>query len=73
MTGQAQAAQDHEIVLVEFSAYTMDGPNTGCVANPENVWHFPAEGICAGCGGVIRAESYGKPWQHTGRMPGDPR
>lgn len=73
MTGQPPAAIDHEAVPSEFSAYSMSGPNTNLPANLANVWHFPAEGICADCGGVIRAEEFGDEWAHTGRMPGDPR
>lgn len=69
MTGTAL----HEAVPAEFTAYTMEGPHTGCPANLANARHFPAEGICGGCGGVIRAERPGAGWAHTGRRPGDPR
>lgn len=73
MSGQPPAALDHEAVPAALSAYSMAGPNTGCPASAANPWHYPAEGICAGCGGVIRAEQSGDAWAHTGRMPGDPR
>ena len=33
---------------------------------------WPAEGICTVCGQVVRREAAGKPWEHTGRMPGEP-
>ena len=62
----------HVAMPADLSAYSMEGPNTGQVANPANAWHFPAEGICAGCGAVIRAESFDGGWHHTGRKPGDP-
>lgn len=62
----------HDAVPADFTAYSMEGPNTGQVANLVNAWHFPAEGMCAGCGEVIRAESCDGGWRHTGRKPGDP-
>jgi len=73
MTGRPAAAAVHQAAPADFSAYSMDGPNTGCPANLDNPWHFPAEGICAECGAVIRANNPGGEWVHTGRMPGDPR
>lgn len=73
MTGQPQAAAAHEAAPGDFTAYSMTGPNTNLPANLANTWHFPAEGICDGCGVVIRAEEFGAGWAHTGRMPGDPR
>ena len=63
--------ETHEAVPADFSAYSLQGPNTGCVANLANAYHFPAEGICSVCRGVICAESYGGDWAHTGRRPGD--
>jgi hypothetical protein len=71
MTGRAQA-EPHEAGPRDLSAYSMEGPNTGQVANLANVWHYPAEGLCEGCGEVIRATRFGDGWRHTGRKPGDP-
>lgn len=62
MTGCAPATAAHEAAPEDFSAYSMAGPNTGRPANLANAWHFPAEGICSCCDGVIRAVRYGEPW-----------
>jgi hypothetical protein len=67
------AAEPHEAAPADLSAYSTEGPNTGQVANLANTWHYPAEGPCEGCGGVIRAVRFGDGWRHTGRKPGDPR
>jgi hypothetical protein len=66
------AAGPHEATPRELSAYSMEGPNTGQVANLANIFHYPAEGLCEGCGEVIRATRFGDGWHHTGRKPGDP-
>ena len=66
------AAAPHEAGPRDLSAYSMEGPNTGQVANLANVFHYPAEGLCKGCGEVIRAARFGDGWRHTGRKPGDP-
>jgi len=63
---------DHEGRPGDFDAYSMEGPNTGQVANLANAWHYPAEALCEGCGKVIRASRFGDGWRHTGRKPGDP-
>lgn len=34
---------------------------------------YPVNALCADCGQPILAESYYRPFVHTGRKPGDPR
>ena len=61
----------HHAVPRTDTAYTMEGPRTGRLLDLRygNCW--PAEGICSGCGMVLRREAVTEPWEHTGRMPGD--
>ena len=54
------------------TAYTMEGPRAGRLIDNRFTRSFPAEGICAGCGQMIRQESQADGWEHTGRMPGEP-
>lgn len=68
----------HRALIVEGSAYTVKGPNTGKPANLGWPGHYPMEAVCAvpGCGQVVRREEMDPEqldWMHTGYMPGDPR
>lgn len=68
--------EDHEIVPVPDSAYSIEGRNTGKLANLRLRFDYPAESICQGCMAMIRIEwdaETGKAgdWQHTGRRPGE--
>jgi hypothetical protein len=72
MVTEPDVTADHEASPAPFSAYSMDGPNTGRPANLASPRYYPAEALCGGCGAMIRAEHYGDPWVHNGRMPGDP-
>lgn len=65
-------------LIVDGSAYSAEGPNTGRPANLGWPSHYPMEALCAvkGCGQVVRRERMDAQqldWEHTGRMPGDPR
>lgn len=54
------------------TAYSVGPSNAGLPATRAS--HYPAEGICDGCGQVIRCDDVRQAgWTHTGRMPGDPR
>lgn len=72
-------AGPHTALIVEGSAYTVgEGPNTGRPANLGWPAHYPMEALCAvkGCGQVVRREKMDArqlDWEHTGRMPGEPR
>jgi hypothetical protein len=70
------APEDHEIVPVADSAYSIEGRNMGKPANLRLRYDYPAEAICRGCHEVIRVDwdtETGKAgdWQHTGRRPGE--
>lgn len=65
-------AKGHEVRPWPDSVYSVDGPNAGQQANLMNSHHYPVEGICVGCGQMIRSGTFPDTWRHTGRMPGDP-
>jgi hypothetical protein len=65
----------HTALIVEDSAYTVEGPNTGRPANLGWPGHYPMEAVCAVCGLVVRREKIDPgqlDWTHTGRAAGDP-
>lgn len=70
----AVPALGHDVEPHPGNMYSMEGRNTGLPADPMNVYHYPIETTCRGCGQVVRAEhaysSVG--FTHTGRMPGEP-
>lgn len=61
---------DHEAVPLDGTLYTAVG---GLRATLNREGDYPADALCKQCSQPIRAESPVKPWQHTGRKPGDPR
>lgn len=72
-------AGDHEAVPQPGTAYTVEGPNAGQLANLGYFGHFPAEAHCVTCGMMIRRERYMRlsigddgDWKHAGRKPGEP-
>ena len=63
----------HEILLMQDSAYSVGGINTGLPANPRYESCYPMEAICRVCDGMVRRdEPSQRGWKHTGRRAGEP-
>jgi hypothetical protein len=64
----------HEPEPAENTAYTADGPYVGRpVTDFRLARAYPMTAHCAvrDCEQMIRREEPGKPWEHTGRKPGE--
>ena len=70
MSGSGAGAPHHPEPLAD-TAYTRGGRRDGRLLDLRYLDVFPAEAHCS-CGEMLRRESQAEPWEHTGRMPGEP-
>ena len=62
----------HEALPRPDTAYTVTGPRDGRPLDMRYTACWPATAHCAGCGEIVRRETADGPWEHTGRLPGEP-
>lgn len=61
---------EHVAAPLPETAVTIGGPRHLKLLDERFVRAFPAEGLCS-CDLIVRREAKDKPWEHTGRKPGD--
>jgi hypothetical protein len=65
--------RDHEVTPVPGSVVRTKPGFGAAPADLMRAEDYPVEAIDVECGEIVRSDSYGAGWTHTGRRPGDPR